>query len=194
MELANRTQQNYKCVLCPVEHTEHVLVEQPKRTHHKKKMSEKDREWERLQVQQARKALELYRNKQEDLHRPLSPREPLKRTADNNWVHVTCAVFTPEVKFGNAKTMEPSEGIPSIARAKYDEVCGVCNKTDGACMGCVACRAPCKSNEAIFVELNELLALTIYTKIMWSVLGNMVISSALRWSPSRALVVIKSTL
>ena len=119
-------------------------MEQPKLTHHKKKMSDKDREKERLEVQQARKALELYRKKQEDLNRPLNPREPLKRTADNNWVHVTCAVFTTEVKFGNAKAMAPSEGIPSIPRARYDETCGVCNETGGACVNCLTCRAPCK--------------------------------------------------
>ena len=137
-------QQNYECVLCPVVHTEHELVEQPKLTHHKKKMSEKDRERERLEVQQARKALELYRKKQEELNRPLSPREALKRTADNNWVHVTCAVFTAEVKFGNAKALEPAEGIPSIPRSKYDEVCRGCNENGGACVTCPVCRGPCK--------------------------------------------------
>ena len=124
--------------------TEHELVEQPKLTHHKKKMSEKDRERERLEVQQARKALELYRKKQEELNRPLNPREALKRTADNNWVHVTCAVYTPEVKFGNAKAMEPAEGIPSIPRSKYEEVCRGCNENGGACVTCPVCRAPCK--------------------------------------------------
>ncbi|KAK2601721.1 putative PHD type zinc finger protein with BAH domain-containing protein [Conoideocrella luteorostrata] len=133
---------HYKCVLCPVEFTEQDFIEQPKLTHHKKKMSEKDRERERVEVQQARKAAEYYRKKQEDLNRPVNPREPLKRTADNNWVHVTCAVWTPEVKFGNAKALEPSEGIPSIARAKYDEVCQACNQTGGACISCHQCRIP----------------------------------------------------
>ncbi|KAF4467451.1 Lid2 complex component snt2 [Fusarium albosuccineum] len=132
----------YKCVLCPVEYTEHDFVEQPKLTHHKKKMSEKDRERERMEVQQARKAADFYRKKQEEMNRPVNPREPLKRTADNNWVHVTCAVWTPEVKFGNAKALEPSEGIPSIPRSRYDETCQVCNKTDGACVSCHQCRIP----------------------------------------------------
>ncbi|KAH7329319.1 hypothetical protein B0I35DRAFT_419940 [Stachybotrys elegans] len=131
---------NYRCVLCPVEHTERDFVEQPKLTHHKKKMTEKDREREKLEVQQARKAAEFYRKKQEELNRPVDPREPLKRTADHNWVHVTCAAWTPEVKFGNAKAMEPSEGIPSIPRARYDEVCQVCQKTEGACVSCQQCR------------------------------------------------------
>ncbi|RGP81534.1 lid2 complex component snt2 [Fusarium longipes] len=133
---------HYKCVLCPHEYTEHDFVEQPKLTHHKKKMSEKDREKERLEVQQARKAAEFYRKKQEEMNRPINPREPLKRTADNNWVHVTCAIWTPEVKFGNAKALEPSEGIPSIPRTRYNETCKVCDKTEGACVSCHQCRAP----------------------------------------------------
>lgn len=134
--------QQYKCVLCPVEHTEHDFVEQPKLTHHKKKMSDRDREREKMEVQMARKAAEHYRKKQEEMNRPLNPREPLKRTADNNWVHVTCAVWTPEVKFGNAKAMEPSEGIPSIPRARYEETCRACNQKGGACVACHQCRIP----------------------------------------------------
>ncbi|KFA61451.1 hypothetical protein S40285_03431, partial [Stachybotrys chlorohalonatus IBT 40285] len=133
---------DYRCVLCPVEQTDHDFVEQPKLTHHKKKLSEKDRERERLEVLQAKKAVDHYRKRQEEMNRPLNPREPLKRTADNNWVHPTCAVWTPEVKFGNAKAMEPSEGIPSIPRSRYDEVCTACNKVQGACVPCYQCRTP----------------------------------------------------
>lgn len=132
---------HYKCVLCPVELTEQEFVEQPKLTHHKKKMSDKDRERERLEVQQARKAAEHYRKRQEELNRPVNPREPLKRTADNNWVHVTCAVWTPEIKFGNSKALEPSEGIPSIPKLRYDEICHACNQGgNGACIPCHQCR------------------------------------------------------
>lgn len=71
--------------------------------------------------------------------RPVNPREPLKRTADNNWVHVTCAVWTPEVKFGNAKALSPSEGIPLVPRARYAEVCKVCKRDEGACVHCHQC-------------------------------------------------------
>lgn len=88
------------------------------------------------------KAAEFYRKRQEELGRPIIPREPLKKTADNNWVHVTCAVFTPEVKFGNAKSLEPSEGISSIPRTRYQEVCKACKQQGGACVSCHHCRAP----------------------------------------------------
>ncbi|RYP56538.1 hypothetical protein DL771_011857 [Monosporascus sp. 5C6A] len=130
----------YKCVLCPVEFTEHGFVEPPRNTH--KKKSEKEREKERVEREAAQKAADYWRKKQEEMNRPVNPREPLKRTADNNWVHVTCAVFTPEVKFGKAKALSPSEGIPSIPRARYEEVCKACKQKGGACVACHHCRSP----------------------------------------------------
>jgi PHD-zinc-finger like domain len=137
----------YKCVLCPIEHTEHDFVEPPKVSTSKKK-TEKEKERERLEREQAVKAAEYYRKRQEEMNRPVNPREPLKRTTDNNWVHVTCAVWTPEVKFGSAKALSPSEGIPSIPRRQYDEICVACNQTGGACVGCHHCKAPGKFDGA----------------------------------------------
>ncbi|KAK6587193.1 hypothetical protein PZA11_000483 [Diplocarpon coronariae] len=128
----------YKCTLCPVEYTEHDFVEPPKASHRKK--TEKDRERDRLERESAQKVADYFRKKQEEMNKPVNPREPLKRTANNNWVHVTCAVFTPEVKFGNAKALEPSEGIPSIPTARYDEICKVCKKSKGACVSCHCCK------------------------------------------------------
>jgi hypothetical protein len=130
-------------VLCPVEFTEQEFVEPPKATH--KKKSEKEKEKERVEREAMIKAAEYYHKKQEEMNRPVNPREPLKRTADNNWVHVTCATFTPEVKFGNAKAMSPSEGIPSIPRARYDEICKACKQRGGACVACHQCRVPGRS-------------------------------------------------
>ncbi|KAI0137015.1 SANT domain-containing protein [Xylariales sp. AK1849] len=130
----------YKCVLCPVDFTEHEFVEPPKNSH--KKKTEKEKEKDRLEREAAQKAADYYRKKQEDTNRPVNPREPLKRTADNNWVHVTCAVWAPEVKFGSAKALGPSEGIPSIPRVRYDEVCKACKQKGGACAACHQCKAP----------------------------------------------------
>ncbi|KAI1756742.1 hypothetical protein F4782DRAFT_526418 [Xylaria castorea] len=130
---------DYNCVLCPVERTEHDFLEPPKNTH--KKKTEKDREKERLDRELALKAVEVYQKRQVELRRPVNPREPLKRTADNNWVHVTCAVWTPEVKFSSAKALCLSEGIPSIPRTRHEEVCKVCKERGGACVLCHSCRA-----------------------------------------------------
>jgi hypothetical protein len=78
------------------------------------------------------------------MNKPTIPREPLKRTAGNQWVHVTCAVFTPEVKFGNAKVLAPAEGISSIPDARRDEICKFCKEQKGTCVSCHSCRAPSK--------------------------------------------------
>ena len=95
-----------------------------------------------MEKEMALKAADFYKQKQIDMNRPVNPREPLKRTADNNWVHVTCALFTPEVKFGSAKALSPAEGIPSIPRARFADICKICKKTGGACVACVECDAP----------------------------------------------------
>lgn len=129
-------------MLCPIESTEHDFVEPPRVSH--KKKSEKERERDRVERENALKAADYFRKKQEEYNKPVNPREPLKRTANNNWVHVTCAVFTPEVKFGDAKALVPSEGIPSIPSSRYDEVCKACKKKGGACVNCHSCRAPGK--------------------------------------------------
>ncbi|CAP69373.1 uncharacterized protein PODANS_1_10370 [Podospora anserina S mat+] len=130
---------DYKCVLCPHEYTHHDFVEPPKISH--KKKTEKERERDRMERENAQKAADFYRKKQEEMNRPVNPREPLKCTTDNNWVHVTCAVWTPEVKFGSAKALCPAEGIPTIPRAKFAEICKACKRDGGACVSCHQCRA-----------------------------------------------------
>jgi hypothetical protein len=31
----------------------------------------------------------------------------LKKTDNNNWAHVICGLYIPEISFGSVKTMEP---------------------------------------------------------------------------------------
>ena len=131
---------SYECVLCPVRHTQHEFVEPPKTSH--KKKTDREREKERLEREMALEAAETYRQKQAELGRPLDPREPLKRTAGNNWLHVVCAVWTPEIRFGNAKALAPSEGIGSIPTVRYEQICKVCRSSEGACVACHQCHAP----------------------------------------------------
>lgn len=131
-----------------MEYTEQDFVEPPKISH--KKKTEREREKDRLERENAQKAADYYRKRQEDMNRPVNPREPLKRTANNMWVHVTCAVWTPEVKFGNAKALEPSEGIPSIPSIRHDEICKACKSGGGACVACYSCRAPGNYTQTIF--------------------------------------------
>lgn len=131
--------QKYECVLCPVAESHTELVEPPKVTH--KKKTDRDREKERLERELVNKMLGEYRMTQRSKGRPEIPREPLKRTADNNWVHVKCAVWMPETKFSNAKALELVEGVGSPL-IKYDQICKICKMSDrGACVSCHQCHA-----------------------------------------------------
>jgi hypothetical protein len=130
--------QTYECVLCPQQETEQEFYEQPKVTH--KKKTDRDREKERMEKELVDKAKEDYRLQQEQKGRPLIPREPLKRTADNNWVHVFCALWHPEIKFSSATRLDMVEGI-GAPTLRYDAVCKLCKTTDGACASCLQCQA-----------------------------------------------------
>ncbi|KAH4056890.1 hypothetical protein HBI81_128810 [Parastagonospora nodorum] len=128
----------YECVLCPHRETEHEFYEQPKVTH--KKKTDRDREKERLEKELIDRAKEEYRQRQQEKGRPLMPREPLKRTADNNWVHVYCALWHPEIRFSNAARFDMVEGI-GAPTLRYDAVCKLCKTTNGACASCLHCHA-----------------------------------------------------
>ncbi|KAL4912043.1 hypothetical protein BDW62DRAFT_206870 [Aspergillus aurantiobrunneus] len=125
---------SYECVLCPVTWTEHELMEAPKTTH--KKKTDRDREKEKLERGLVADAIKLYRERQEAVGKPVGPREPLKRTAGNNWIHVTCAVWTPEIKFSHADELESAEGFGSIPADRFRESCKICKSNKGACVPC----------------------------------------------------------
>ncbi|TPX60050.1 hypothetical protein PhCBS80983_g02085 [Powellomyces hirtus] len=60
----------------------------------------------------------------------------LRRTIGNNWVHVSCATWMPEVKFGNPKTVEPVECIGLIDKKRWKQTCTICKQSTGACITC----------------------------------------------------------
>lgn len=117
----------YECVLCPVRSTPHELMEPPKVSH--KKKTDREREKERKEKEMVEEAVRLYRQQQEAAGRPANPREALKRTAWNNWVHVTCALWTPEIRFGHSELLEPAEGVGFIALEKYEPICKFCKSS-----------------------------------------------------------------
>ena len=129
----------YDCVLCSVRaYTDTELMEPPKVSH--KKKTDREREKERLERELVVTATELYHRDQKAKGRPEQPRQPLKRTSGNNWVHVVCAIFHPEIKFGDPQRLEPAEGFGAVPIAKYNAVCKLCKKTDGACIVCSHCQ------------------------------------------------------
>ena len=139
---------DYSCCLCLTEETPIDLVEAPKVSH--KKKDERAREKERMEKELADTMRMEYRSRQFSLHRPLVPREPLKRTSGNNWVHVQCAVWTPEIRFSDATKFEVAEGFQAVPQAKHEAVCKLCKNRDhanqlredkGSCVSCFQCNA-----------------------------------------------------
>jgi hypothetical protein len=126
----------YECVLCPVTYTAHELMEPPKVSH--KKKTDREREKERKEKEMVEEAVRLYRQQQEAAGRPANPREALKRTAWNNWVHVTCAIWNPEIKFGVAEMLEPAEGVGFIPPDRFEAPCKICKRTEFPTVKCHA--------------------------------------------------------
>lgn len=66
----------------------------------------------------------------------------LKRTDNSGWAHVVCALYIPEVRFGNVTTMEPII-LQLIPQERFNKSCYICEKLGkgnrsniGACMQC----------------------------------------------------------
>ncbi|KAJ9632568.1 putative PHD type zinc finger protein with BAH domain-containing protein [Knufia peltigerae] len=116
----------YECVLCPVKYTHQELME-PLRPSHKKK-TDRDREKERLEREIIQEASRRWRTEQEAAGRPVNPREALKRTAWNNWMHITCALWTKEIKFGNAELLDDAEGVGFIPGDRFEPICKICKQ------------------------------------------------------------------
>ena len=49
----------------------------------------------------------------------------LKRTDTGSWAHVICALYIPEVRFGNVTTMEPIM-LTSVPSDRYHKSCYIC--------------------------------------------------------------------
>lgn len=139
---------DYSCCLCLTEETIIDMIEMPKSNH--KKKNDRDREKERMEKELADTMRADYTNRQLALHRPTLPREPLKPTTGNNWVHVYCAIFTPEIRFSNAQALAVAEGFQMIPSSRYEAVCKLCKNRDhqnklrhdkGACVNCHHCNA-----------------------------------------------------
>lgn len=73
-----------------------------------------------------------------------------KKTDSDSWAHVVCALYIPEVRFGNVTTMEPIL-ISLIPQERFNRNCYICEESkvrsskanSGACMQCnkSGCRA-----------------------------------------------------
>ncbi|KAJ3089150.1 putative PHD type zinc finger protein with BAH domain-containing protein [Quaeritorhiza haematococci] len=63
-------------------------------------------------------------------------RAAYKKTIGNNWAHLVCALWLPEIKFGDATSLDVVECVGSLDQDKRDVYCDICNEITGACMKC----------------------------------------------------------
>ncbi|EDV27274.1 uncharacterized protein TRIADDRAFT_55039 [Trichoplax adhaerens] len=90
-----------------------------------------------------------------------------KICSNGAWAHVICALYIPEVTFGNNQTMEPIE-ISTIQGDRYRKICYLCQlkgQLSGALMGaCIKCSQPtcssyfhvtCAQSEDLLWELSS---------------------------------------
>ncbi|KAK7904700.1 hypothetical protein WMY93_017307 [Mugilogobius chulae] len=59
------------------------------------------------------------------------------------WVHVSCALWIPEVSIGNPEKMEPITNVSHIPSNRWSLICCICKEKTGACIQCSAknCRS-----------------------------------------------------
>lgn len=63
----------------------------------------------------------------------------IKATEGQGWVHVLCAVFSPELSFTDASRFQFVEGISTIPRYRWSTRCTLCGEARGAVFRCNEC-------------------------------------------------------
>ncbi|OMJ24647.1 Peregrin [Smittium culicis] len=59
-----------------------------------------------------------------------------KKTSDNSWAHLLCALWIPEVGISNTVYMEPIDSVENIPKSRWKLVCTFCGIKCGACIQC----------------------------------------------------------
>lgn len=75
-------------------------------------------------------------NKLSSASNQLTALDVYKPTECNNWVHLVCATWTPEILYGDAVTLQPVEGAGSLPPSRYDSPCTICNEVRGSVVTC----------------------------------------------------------
>ncbi|KAK7891298.1 hypothetical protein WMY93_023261 [Mugilogobius chulae] len=87
----------------------------------------------------------------------------LKRTDDDRWGHVACAIWVPEVGFSDTVFIEPIDGVRNIPPARWKLTCYLCKeKGMGACIQCdkmncyTAFHVSCAQKAGLFMKIEPL--------------------------------------